>query len=380
MSNLTRTKVLFLITKSNWGGAQRYVYDLATSLDTTRFEPVVVLGGTGALVDRLQQAGVRTITLTSLQRNISVRKELQLVVELWRAVRAERPDVLHVNSSKAGGIGCLIGRLARVPRVVFTAHGWAFNEDRPAWQRVVIKAAHWLTVLLSHRTIAVSRAIVEQMNWPLAQGKMTVINPGRTIPTFHSRLAARTVIVQAHPPLAAYTADVWLMIVAELHPIKQHERLLAALESITINYPRVRLVCIGTGERQAYLQTYIEKHGLTDHVFLVGQLPEAATILKAADLFVLPSASESYGYVLHEAGLARVPIIASRVGGITDIIESADEGTLIDSTNPSELTDAINDFLHWPDRYTNRTAALQTKLAIRSVAAMTTATRAVYHQ
>jgi glycosyltransferase involved in cell wall biosynthesis len=155
MSKLPRKKILFLITKSNWGGAQRYVYDLVSTLDRTVYEPVVVLGGNGELVEKLHAAGIRTITLQSAQRDISIRKELQFFRELFSIVHREKPDVFHVNSSKAGGIGCFVGRLLGIKRVVFTAHGWAFNEDRPWWQKYIIKYLHWLTVLLSHTTIAV---------------------------------------------------------------------------------------------------------------------------------------------------------------------------------------------------------------------------------
>lgn len=377
-AKIKKQKILFLITKSNWGGAQRYVFDLVSALDTDRYEPVVVLGGNGELVEKLQAIGVRVITLQSAQRDISIRKELQLFGELFSIVRKEKPDVFHVNSSKAGGMGCFAGRLLGVQRVIFTAHGWAFNEERPKWQKFIIKYLHWITVLLSHQTIAVSHAIVAQMNWPLAARKMTVINPGRTVPEFQSRLQARTTMTLDHPPIADYIADVWIFIVGELHPIKQHERLFTALKTVLNDYPHVRLICVGEGELQSHLQAYIEENDLTKHIFLIGHVDEAATVLKAADLFVLPSLSESYGYVLHEAGLAQVPIIASRVGGITDIISDETEATLIDPQAPQELTQALKDFLLNPRNYDNQTQNLRTKLTARTVQSMTDATVNVY--
>ena len=131
MNHTNRKKVLFLITKSNWGGAQRYVYDLVTTLDKSQFDVVVALGGNGILVEMLNHAGIRTIIIQSLARNISIKNELSFARELWNILRIEKPDVFHVNSSKAGGVGTFLGRLSRVPRIIFTAHGWAFNEDRP---------------------------------------------------------------------------------------------------------------------------------------------------------------------------------------------------------------------------------------------------------
>ena len=211
MTLLPRKKVLFLITKSNWGGAQRYVYDLATNLDREKFEPVVALGGNGILADMLENAGIRVINIESLGRNISLKKEWVFARELWQILRVERPDVFHVNSSKAGGVGTLLGRLLRAPNVIFTAHGWAFNEDRPLWQKLITKFLHWITVLLSHRTIAVSSAIVKEMNWPGALRKMKIVNPGRTIGPMYQKIEARGKIFSRayYPTNLTLGSSVW---------------------------------------------------------------------------------------------------------------------------------------------------------------------------
>lgn len=370
--------ILFLITKSNWGGAQQYVYDLATNLDTTTYTPVVALGGDGELKTKLEQAGVRIITLTSLQRDVSIRKELVFMRELWRLLRAERPTVLHVNSSKAGAIGCLLGRLARVPRVIFTAHGWAFNEDRPVWQKTVIKLIHWFTVILSHQTISVSHGLKNQLRWPGSRRKMIVINPGRSLPSFVDRSAARSILTETVPALSPYQTDRWIIMVAELHPIKRHVVLFDAMKQLVEQFPRVRLLCIGTGQLYDSLSERIAKLDLTDTIFLAGHVPAAATLLKAADLFVLPSQSESYGYVLHEAALAELPIIATNVGGIPDIITSGVSGTLVRPNQVNELTDAITTYLTNQTLATQHAHAARDALANRTVTAMVTATVQCY--
>ena len=151
-----KKKILYLITKSNWGGAQRYVFDLATSLNKEEYDVVVALGGTGRLVDELKNKKVRVIQLKSLERDISIFKEIKSAIELFKIIKSEKPNILHINSSKAGGLGALIGRILGVPKIIFTAHGWAFNEDRPWRQKISIKTLHWLTILLSHTTITVS--------------------------------------------------------------------------------------------------------------------------------------------------------------------------------------------------------------------------------
>jgi glycosyltransferase involved in cell wall biosynthesis len=374
----TRKKVLFLITKSNWGGAQRYVYDLATHLDHTTFEPVVALGGHEQLSELLTHAGIRVIHLESLARDISFKKEWALVQELWHLLRTERPEIFHVNSSKAGGVGALLGRLAGVPRVLFTAHGWAFNEDRPWWQRLLIKTLHWLTVLLAHKTIAVSNAIITQMNWPLARRKMKLIHLGRTIGPMYGKREARTHLAAVCPRLAPFTNTPWLGCVAELHPIKRHTVLIDAVQRLILDHPTLRLVLIGDGELREDLAARIVDARLESVVFLTGAIPEAARFLKAFDICVLASKSESYGYVLHEAGLADVPVVATNVGGIPDVVTHEQTGLLVPADDASALAAALARLLT-DHAYANTLAHAHTKaMTERSVTTMANATAALY--
>ncbi|MBI3634228.1 MAG: glycosyltransferase [Candidatus Yonathbacteria bacterium] len=181
-----KNKILFVITKSNFGGAQKYVYDLATNLPKDKFEVAVVVGRAGILTDKLREQGIHVINIFSLTRDVSLLKDFKSFVELWRIFRAERPNIIHLNSAKASGLGALAARLCCIslrpktyhltPTIIFTAHGWAFNEDRPYMARFFIKIISWITVLLCHKTIAVSDSISRNMRWVGAQQKITVIN------------------------------------------------------------------------------------------------------------------------------------------------------------------------------------------------------------
>jgi glycosyltransferase involved in cell wall biosynthesis len=378
MQSTQKKKVLFLITKSNWGGAQRYVYDLATNLDKNQFEAVVALGGDGTLKQLLVHAGIRVIPLHTLERDISIKKELAFIKELWQVLRIEKPDILHVNSSKAGAVGTFLGRLSRVPRVLFTAHGWAFNEDRPVWQKLIIKKIHWLTVLFSHKTIAVSNAIVRQMDWPFAQSKMKVIHPGRSIGVMYEKTEARAQLASENPELQSHVSDPWILTIAELHPIKRLNVLIDAMAHVCMNNDSVRSIIIGEGSQRDVLEAQIKKRNLTKRVFLVGSITEAARFLPAGDLFVLPSKSESYGYVLHEAGLAMLPVIATNVGGIPDVISHNKTGRLIRPDDTDALFREIEHFLQHSDKWQTYARELHAEMKKRTTQKMVDATTAIY--
>jgi len=138
-----RTKIFYLITKGNFGGAQRYVYELASSLPTSDYEVSVILGEGETLAKKLAEKNIRTIRLPELGRDINLGGDWSVFWSLYRIFRRERPDIIHLNSSKIGGLGSLAGRLAGVKKIIFTGHGWPFNEKRPWLQKKIISFYHF---------------------------------------------------------------------------------------------------------------------------------------------------------------------------------------------------------------------------------------------
>ena len=132
-------KILYGITKSNFGGAQRYVFDLAKAAQEHEHDVSVLCGGDGLLASKLKAKNINVITLDKLERDISITKEISSFFQILKFLREEKPDIFHINSSKMGGLGGLAGRLTGVKKIIFTNHGWAFNEPRPNWQKILIK-------------------------------------------------------------------------------------------------------------------------------------------------------------------------------------------------------------------------------------------------
>ncbi len=353
-----RKKILYLITKSNFGGAQRYVFDLATHLNPSQYDVVVALGGNGRLKTELDTAHIRVIPLTHLERDISFIKEFKSAIELFKILRHEKPDIFHINSSKAGGLGGFIGRMLGVPQIIFTAHGWAFNEERPTWQKIIIRYLHWLTILLSHKTIAVSETTKKQMPGPFISHKMEVVHNGRGSIDFLSRITAREYFLQANADLSHFKDDFWSCTIGELHPVKQHDVVIQAIKETVATLPSVRHIIIGDGEERDRLLFLIKELDLEKNVFLIKN-ENAAPYLKAFDLFILGSRSEALAYVVIEASAAGLPIIVSNVGGLSEIITHEKNGLLIPSGDVSELARCYSELVtNTPKRHLLGNAAL----------------------
>lgn len=357
MERIASRKILFVITKSNWGGAQQYVYTLATRFREAGADVVVAYGGTGSrgaapglLAERLRDANIRTHFLSSFMRNVGIFREFAAFMELLQLIRRERPDVLHLNSSKAGGIGALAGRLTHVSMIVFTAHGWAHHEIRPLYQRVLIWGASWLTAVLCHRIIVLSHYHFRHAPMLFSRKKIVIVHNGMA--PFHilPRDQAREALVARCGGLAQHRtgAAIWVMTIAELTHNKGIDTLISAFSAVVKQYPHVVLIIIGGGELRMELVERVRNLGLESHIFFADFISDARSYLDAADIFVLPSRKEGLPLVILEAGLAERPTIATRVGAIPEVIEDGQSGLLVAEDNVSGLRDAILHYCNDP--------------------------------
>jgi glycosyltransferase involved in cell wall biosynthesis len=312
MTQQQRKKVLYLITKSNWGGAQRYVYDLATHAGKRGYEPIVVFGGTGLLAEKLKQNEISVISIPSLQRDISFLKEFFVFCTLVSLFRKENPGIIHLNSSKAGGIGALAARLAGIKTIIFTVHGWPFLEDRHRIARMAIWLLSWFTTLLAHRIIVVSDFDLHTgKRMPFIQNKIIRIYNG--IDTTLS-FGSGKIIRNAFPHGARITGTI-----GELTKNKNQRSLIEKAG----RDPDIYVAVVGEGEDRTMLERLIEQSDLGERVKLFGFIP-AHDALKGFDVFALPSLKEGLPYVLLEAKLAGLPIDANRVGGVGEILDAKD--------------------------------------------------------
>ncbi len=334
-----KPRILYVITKANWGGAQRYVYDLAIAAREAGWEAIVATGSEGELSRRLVETGIRVETIVGLGRDIRLKDDIRAFHSLLGLMREIRPTVVHSNSSKAGGLAALAARISGVHRIIFTAHGWAFNEDRKGHQKAVIWLLHYLTVLLSHRTICVSEAMRnDARSMPLLQKKFGVIHNGIGASTLLPREEAR------HRLAPGLSTPLWVGTIAELHPTKQLHILMRAFAKTA----DCSLVIMGDGEERTRLEALALRLQITERVHFLGHVENASSYLAALDIFVLPSRSEGLGYVLLEAGMAGLPVIATNVGGIPEVIQDNETGILVRSGDVDELASGIGTLLADP--------------------------------
>lgn len=335
-------RVLYGITKSNFGGAQRYVFDLAVGLRPRGFETAVLCGGEeggngGKLIEKLKEEKIIVVKAPDLMRDMSVFNDLRSFIFILKTLKDTRPDVFHINSSKMGGIGSLAGRIAGVEKIIFTSHGWAFNEDRGWLSKKIIKFLAWLTIMFSHETVCVSERLrSDVIHLPFVQGKLSVIRNGIEEFKFLPRETARE---KLEPGINEET--LLFGAVAELHHIKGLDILFKAWADFKIEHEG-KLVIMGEGQERIYLESMAKILGIENSVHFLGFVDNPRYILSGLDVLIMPSRSEGLPYALLEAGIAGLPVIASNVGGIPEVIEDEVSGILVPKENPYTLLSALS--------------------------------------
>lgn len=312
-------KILYLITKSNWGGAQKYVYDLAVNMKKAGHDVVVAFGGYGILNERLLAQNIRTINIKNLERDVNIIKEIKVFRNLYKIFKKENPDIIHLNSSKIGASGSFVARLAKSKKIIFTAHGWPFREDRPFWQVHIIKFISWLTIIFSNKVICVSQKDFDDVKkWPLVKHKLVMIHNGIDL---DEELKIKQDSVHG---------IVRIVSIGELHKNKGFEYGLRAIDLLKEKAKDFKYDIISFGgEERINLEKLIMDLNLENYVDIKIVKEDGDTLLKDYDIYFMPSIKEGLPYVLLEACKNYLPIVASDTGGINEIVENYKNGFLV---------------------------------------------------
>ncbi len=329
---------VLLVVQPTIGGAAVQVRQLAASLDKDRFDVTVVSPNDGWLRDTVLSAGGRHKTL-ALTRELRPLRDLRAFLDLCSLVRNEKPHLIHAHSSKAGFLGRLAGVLCRVPAVIYTPHGFAFNQARGAARGLYL----WLerfSGMFADRILCVSESerMVALQSQVAAPEKLVVIRNGVDLP---ADPRAGTGVLRAILGIGKDTRIVAM--VSRLRRPKQPEDLVLAADILgRRELPgSLRFVLIGSGALERGLRDLTRSLGLEGKVLFLGERSDVPLLMADVDIFVLASASEGMPYTILEAMAAGKPVVGSRVAGVTDLVREGVTGFCYSPGDSHELCDRL---------------------------------------
>ena len=291
-------------------------------------------------LDDARRRGCRVVDVPSLGRELAPLADLAALRQLIRLIRSERPAIVHTHTSKAGFVGRLAARIARVPTVIHQPHGHIFYGYYGAGRTALFTALERLAAKWTDRIITLTeRGTEEHLARGIGRPEQYVTVPSG-VPTERLRASA--------PPRAEARARLGLdqgafvvMGFGRLIRIKGFDLAVRALPRVSAAMPSTRLLLVGDGPERPTLEALAASLGIADRVRMAGETTDVARHLVAADAVVLPSRNEGMGRVLVEAMALGRPVVATAVGGIPAVIADTECGRLIAPDDPEALAAAL---------------------------------------
>ncbi len=338
-------KVLHLITRLCVGGAQKNTLLTVELLDKKKWDVMLAAGS----VDRREGSmegeiphNVPFVKFSALQRELNPYRDIKAFFQLYSFMRTFHFDVVHTHVSKAGIIGRLAAKLAKVPVIVHTPHGHVFHSYYGFLKTSLFKMLEKSSARATDKIIALTeQEKIEHLELGIGTAqKFEVIESGIELEHFTSD--------QKSFPREAMREQWGLKpehrvvgTVARLVPIKGHEFLIQAIPDIIKVHPQSRFLIVGDGERKEELRLLAEKLGVGSYVIMTGSQRDVQPFYPLMDVFVLPSLNEGMGRVILEAMSSGVPVVATAVGGILNLVKDGETGILFPPRDASLLAQAV---------------------------------------
>lgn len=344
-------RVLHIITHLAVGGATKNLLALCRLSDRTQISPAVLCGATAsdeAMLDGAREGGgIPIYSLPHLRRPLHPVADCIAYWDMVHWLRAHPTDVVHTHGSKAGVLGRLAASKAGVPIIVHTVHGWGHHDRQNAGVRGFYIAAERRAARVTDRLIVVADSDRER---GLADGIGTqqqyqTVRPGIDIPRFRD---VATDPQSAKAALGLPPGSLVVGTVSRLAAQKAPGDFVRMAAIVHAARPDVHFVFIGGGPLHASTADAAREAGLADVVHLLGYRDDVPELLRALDVFVLPSLWEGLPAVFAQAMCAALPIVATRAGGAAEAIEEGKTGFLTPPGDPAALAARVLTLLEDP--------------------------------
>jgi glycosyltransferase involved in cell wall biosynthesis len=365
-------KILRIIARLNIGGPAIHVSLLTAKLNDAEYQSTLVCGsiepGEGDMSYYAEQHGVTPVIVPELSRSLNPLRDLRTLWQLWRVIRREKPDVVHTHTAKAGFVGRWAAKLAGVPVIVHTFHGHVFEGYfGPRKTQMFI----WLERITSRITDTIL-TLTEGLRRELADKyrvarseRITVLPLGLDLQPFADTPRKAGAFRQAW----GIPADAPLVgISGRFVQVKNHALFLEAAAIIHAQRPDARFVMIGDGELRAEVEAQIDALGLREVVIITGWQRDLTTAYADMDVFIISSVNEGTPVTIIEALSAGCPVVATRVGGLPDLLEGGRFGALTPSGDRDALAAGILAVLADPPDTTDAQRAMLNRYGIDRLA------------
>jgi glycosyltransferase involved in cell wall biosynthesis len=315
-------------------------------MDRKHYEVELACAPEGRLIDLVQEHGMTARPFKNLVQPLNPFKDTLALMNLIFFLKKNPYHIVHTHNSKAGFLGRLAAKLAGVPVIIHTVHGFAFHDQEPPWRQTLFRnleraASRWCDKMIFISQPLIDWALREQI---AAEEKTVKIYSGIELDLFRPATSRTKNNIRKKWNIDQRAAVIG--IVSKLWEGKGHAILLEAFKALKKEMKDAFLVIVGEGDLYDKLVRIANRNGLSDSVLFTGFQLDVSEIIATFDVAVLPSFFEGMGRVLLESMAMGKPVVASRVGGIPDLVENGVNGLLVTPGDTQELADALQKILN----------------------------------
>jgi glycosyltransferase involved in cell wall biosynthesis len=317
------------------------------------------------MLDLARARGVRPVIIPAMVGEATLNRwDVKAFVELYRLFRRERPHIVHTHTAKAGALGRVAARLAGVPVVVHTYHGHVLHGYYTRLQNSLLRGAERGLGFLSDRLVTVSEQVKRDLvRYGVAGAqKITVIPLGLDLEPFLAGAGQRG---KLRRELGLIDGEPLVGIVGRIFPIKNHRLFLEAAARVAKELDGARFLVVGDGVLRPAMEDYAHALGLANRVMFTGWRRDLPVIYPDLDALVISSNNEGTPVSAIEAMAAGCPVVATRVGGLPDLIADGETGFLVPPRDPAALAIRILELLRERDTASRISKAAQATVAER---------------
>lgn len=344
-----KIKILHIITRLERGGAPSVLLEVLRRCNRKQFEHHIATGISqeceNDMISYANDIGIQTFIIPSLVRDIKIFLDLKSLAKLYFLILKGKYNIIHCHTSKGGFIGRLAARLANAKVIVYSPHGDIFEGYFGRMRTYVFTGLEKFAALFTDKIITLTKKGIEPyIKAGIGSRKQfDYVYNGIDIEALEKRRVSR---IQKRQELRIENNHFLLITAGRLVPVKGHTYLIDALAQVVKYISNVRLIFLGDGELRQDLFSKVKMLKLGDHVSFLGMRKDVPEILSCSDLFVLPSINEGFGVVLLEAMAMRCPVIATDVGGISEVVLDGKTGILVPPRDSTQLARAIMKLLY----------------------------------
>lgn len=341
---MKRIKIAEVITRMDWGGAPDIVRVLCTYLDPDIYDVTLITGNTKypskKTKEFLKIFKGKIIIVPYLRRNINPLYDLLSLIRLFNIFRKERFDVIHTHTAKAG----ILGRIAAIfygkSAIVHTLHGHnLYGYFGPVLSKVIVLIERYLAYSTDKIICLTELEKKDLLKYRIGNAdKVVVIYQGLELDRYLNVNADK---IKLRKDLNIKVEENVVSVIGRLEPVKGVKYFIKVAVDLAEKFPNIRFLMVGEGSLHKSLEKQVEDLGLKDKFIFTGWREDIPEILSIVDILVLPSLNEAVGMVLIEAQAQGIPVVATSVGGIPEIVKNNQTGILVPAKDSRSLAQAV---------------------------------------